>query len=416
MAVERSPRTWLLTNATVLDPESGSLLPDQRILVLDGTIAEVGGKETTHHDAPVIDLRGSIVLPGLIDAHVHVTAADSDLSALPRLSPSYTALHAAKSLEDMLYRGFTTVRDCGGADFGLAQAQRAGLFTGARLRLAGKALSQTGGHGDVRHQGDDSHDTGYCHPGFGRVCDGVGQCRAAARDEIRKGADHLKIVISGGVTSPTDRIDSTQFSIEEITAIVEEATAANRYVAAHAYTPRAIERGLRCGVRSIEHGNFIDNTTAQLFNATGSYLVPTLVTYSALAEEERAKAGSGHRNGKVFEVLEVALRGLETAYRNDVRIAFGTDLLGGMQRHQLTEFHLRAEVVKPIDVIRSATSVAARLLRAEDTLGRVAPGAHADLLAVDGNPVEDIGILTDPARHHRLLMSGGTLVKSPPWT
>ncbi|MGI5261703.1 metal-dependent hydrolase family protein [Streptomyces angustmyceticus] len=303
-----------------------------------------------------------------------------------------------------------------GADFGIAQAQHAGLFTGSQLRFGGKALSQTGGHGDVRHRGDDSPDPGYCCPGFGRVCDGVSQCRAAARDELRKGADHLKIVISGGVTSPTDRIDSTQFSIEEITAVVEEATAANRYVAAHAYTPRAIERGLRCGVRSIEHGNFLDDATARLFNETGSYLVPTLVTYSALADVERAKSGPGNRNGKVFEVLDAALQGLETAYRNGVQIAFGSDLLGAMQRHQLTEFRLRAEVVKPLDIIRSATSVAARLLRAEDTLGRVAPGARADLLAVDGNPVEDIGILTAPEQHHRLLMLCGALVKRPSWT
>ncbi|WP_328743250.1 amidohydrolase family protein [Streptomyces caniferus] len=416
MPVQSTPRTWLLTNATVLDPESGDLTPDRRILVVDGTIAEVGGKETTHREAPVVDLRGSVVLPGLIDAHVHVAAAEGDLAALPGLSPSYAALHAARALETMLYRGFTTVRDCGGADFGIAQAQHAGLLTGSQLRFGGKALSQTGGHGDVRHRGDDSPDPGYCCPGFGRVCDGVSQCRAAARDELRKGADHLKIVISGGVTSPTDRIDSTQFSIEEITAVVEEATAANRYVAAHAYTPRAIERGLRCGVRSIEHGNFLDDATARLFNETGSYLVPTLVTYSALADVERAKSGPGNRNGKVFEVLDAALQGLETAYRNGVQIAFGTDLLGAMQRHQLTEFRLRAEVVKPLDIIRSATSVAARLLRAEDTLGRVAPGARADLLAVDGNPVEDIGILTAPEQHHRLLMLCGALVKRPSWT
>ena len=159
----------------------------------------------------------------------------------------------------MLRRGFTTVRDVGGADYGLAQAIEEGYLEGPRLIFGGKALSQTGGHGDVRGPGRQAYDPCSCCSGLGVICDGVDAVRKAAREEIRRGASHLKLMLSGGVASPTDRVDSVQFSREEIRAAVEEAEAANLYVAGHAYTSRAINRGLECGVRSIEHGNLMDD-------------------------------------------------------------------------------------------------------------------------------------------------------------
>jgi imidazolonepropionase-like amidohydrolase len=405
-------RSWLLTNATVLDPASGQIAPDRNILVTDGVISEIGDREVRFAAAETIDLADRVVLPGLIDAHVHVTAASADLSALPRMSPSFTALHAARELEAMLYRGFTTVRDCGGADFGLAQALDSGLITGPRLHYAGKALSQTGGHGDVRLDGDDAVRDAYCCPDFGRICDGVTEIRRAARDELRKGATHLKLMLSGGVTSPTDRVDSTQFSLEEIRAAVEEAAAANRYVAGHAYTPDAIRRGVLNGVRSIEHGNFIDEQTAALFPEHGAFLVPTLVTYRALAEGGRAAGMSEATHRKVFDVLDAGLSGLEIAHDAGVEIALGSDLLGALQIHQSEELLLRAEVQQPLDIIRSATTVGARLLGEEGRLGVIAAGASADLLAVDGNPLEDISVLTRPTSL-ALIMRGGTPVKAP---
>lgn len=402
---------WLLTNASVLDPDSGTITPDQNVVVDNGVIAEVD-PTATHETADTIDLRGAVLMPGLIDAHVHVGAATADLSTLPRLAPSFVALHAAHELRDMLLRGFTSVRDCGGADHGLAEALRQGLITGPRLHYAGKALSQTGGHGDVRHPGDNAGEQQYCCPDFGRICDGLTECRRAARDELRKGATHLKVMLSGGVSSPTDRIDNTQFANDEISAIVEEARAANRYVAGHAYTPRAIHRGVALGVRTIEHGNFLDDATAQAFHDHDAFLVPTLVTYNTLASSGQSAGLSPETHAKVFDVLDAGLRGLETAHRNGLDIAFGTDLLGSLQPHQLTELEIRAQVQQPSDIIRSATTVGARLLQAEGQLGTIAPGAHADLLAVDGNPLEDITVLTQPERYQRLVMSGGKPVRT----
>ncbi|MFV2088197.1 MULTISPECIES: metal-dependent hydrolase family protein [unclassified Micromonospora] len=366
-----------------------------------------------YSEAPVIDLRGATLLPGLIDGHVHVTAARADLSVLPNLSPYYVGAYAAEALRHMLARGFTTVRDCGGADYGLAEAVAQGLIAGPRLLYGGKALSQTGGHGDVRRPGRDVGSVAYCCPDFGRVCDGVPECRRAARDEIRKGAHHIKIMLGGGVVSPTDRIDSTQFALDEIIAIVEEARAAGRYVAGHAYTPEAINRGLQSGVRSIEHGNLLDASSIGLFRATGAFLVPTLITYDAIAREGRVTGIPEPIHRKVYDVLDSGLRALETAHRGGVNIVFGTDLLGEMQRHQLDEMRLRNEVLKPLDIIRSATSTAAAMLGAEGTLGVVAPGAFADLIAVDGDPLEDLRLLTEPDRRRRLLMAAGRIVTPP---
>jgi len=169
------------------------------------------------------------------------------------------------------------------------------------------------------------------------VCDGVAEVRRAAREELRRGAFHIKIMLSGGVASPTDRVDSTQFSVEEIRAAVEEATAANRYVMGHAYTSRAINRGLECGVRSIEHGNLMDESSIPLFLSHQAFYVPTLVTYSALAEDGRAAGLPEDSYRKVFDVLDAGLRALELADRAGVQIAFGTDLLGPMHAHQSRE-------------------------------------------------------------------------------
>jgi len=216
-------------------------------------------------------------------------------------------------------------------------------------------------------------------------------------------------MLSGGVASPTDRIDSTQYSMEELRAVVEEARAANRYVTGHAYTAAAVNRGLEAGVGCIEHGNLMDGSSVELFRRTGAFYVPTLATYAALASEGLEQGMPADQHAKVFEVLDAGLGALELAHRAGLPIAYGTDLLGGMHRRQLTELTLRAQVQPPADVLRSATTVAARLLRLEGRVGVVAPGASADLLVVDGNPLERLEVLTDPSRHLRLVMAAGRM-------
>ena len=402
----------VLDNATVLDPADGSLVPDRRVLVRGDEIAEVGGRDViAPAGARVLDLRGMTLLPGLVDAHVHITAVTADLAAQAEWSPNYVAARSTVVLREMLQRGFTTVRDVGGADYGLAAAVEEGVVPGPRVLFGGKALSQTGGHADLRHRGRVVMDQNRCCPGIGLVCDGVDEVRRGAREQLRTGADHLKIMLSGGVASPTDRVDSTQFSTEEIRAAVEEAEAANRYVAGHAYTARAINRGLAAGVRSIEHGNLLDRTSIDLFLEHDAFYVPTLVTYQQLAEEgpEHGLPEDSHR--KVSDVLESGLAALELAHRAGVKIVLGTDLLGGMHRHQLRELEIRSEVQPALDVLRSATVTAARLLGLEGRIGTVAPGAWADLLVLEGNPLDDIGLLARPDKHLKVVIKAGTVVE-----
>jgi imidazolonepropionase-like amidohydrolase len=396
----------LLRDALILDVVTGDY-SEGDLRCEDGRVVE-SGPGLTAPDAEVIELGGAVVVPGLIDAHVHVTASTADLGALTSLSPSYVALQSARTMEGMLARGFTTVRDTAGADFGLADAQLEGLLRGPRLLFCGKGLSQTGGHGDVRGRGTNRHDGHPCCAGLGRVADGVDAVRAAARDELRKGAHHIKVMASGGVSSPTDRIDSTQYSAEELRAIVEEAEAANRYVAAHAYTARAINRALEAGVKSIEHGNLLDDRSVALLLEHDAYLVPTLVTYWALKEEGREFGLPESSWRKVDEVLGAGLEALERAARGGVKLAYGSDLLGGMHRHQNQEFRLRCEVQAPLDVIRSATVNAADLLGMAGEIGTLTPGAHADLLVLDGDPLADIGVLADP-KHIRHVVQAGRL-------
>jgi imidazolonepropionase-like amidohydrolase len=397
----------LLRNARLLDPLTGEYTEGD-LRCADGRIVETG-PGLAAADVRTEDLRGAVVLPGLIDAHVHVTASTADLGSLSSASPSYVAAQSARTMSLMLDRGFTTVRDASGADFGLADAQAEGLFRGPRLLFCGKALSQTGGHGDSRTRGTHVRDDHQCCAGLGRVADGVDAVRAAARDELRKGAHHIKVMASGGVASPTDRVDSTQYSADELRAVVEEAEAANRYVAAHAYTARAVNRALELGIRSIEHGNLLDDRSVELFVARDAYLVPTLVTYWALKEEGREHGLPESSWRKVDDVLGAGLVALERAARGGVKLVYGTDLLGGMHRHQNHEFRLRGEVQTPVEVLRSATSTAADLLNLTGEIGTLAVGAHADLLVVDGDPLADVGVLAEP-KHFRHVVQGGNVV------
>ena len=405
-----------ITNATVLDVAEGTAWPNHSILVKDGLITWAGPTSelpVDHVAGQTIDAGGKYVMPGLIDAHVHVTAATADLGAMAEWSPTYVAAHTARNLKAMLQRGFTTVRDVAGADFGVAMAVEEGLFEGPRVIFGGKALSQSGGHGDMRARGASVVDPHQCCPSIGIVCDGVDAVRKAARDQLRTGAHHIKIMLSGGVASPTDRVDSTQFSESEIRAVVEEAEGANRYVCGHAYTARAVNRGLRLGVRSIEHGNLIDDESVQLFVEKDAYLVPTLITYERLKADGEAAGLPAASRDKVDTVLHAGLEALDRANKGGVKIVFGSDLLGAMQVHQSQEFRIRARVQTAQEVLRSATLTAAELIGLEGKLGVIAPGAFADLLIVNENPLDDVTVLADPDVTIDSVIKAGQLVGAP---
>jgi imidazolonepropionase-like amidohydrolase len=402
-------------NCAVLDPAAGALAPGHDVIVEGETIRDVSDRPLKSARATVIDLKGRTLMPGLIDAHVHVTAVEVDLALLPSLPATLLAHRAGAILEAMLLRGFTTIRDAGGADFGLAEAVERGLIAGPRMFISGQALSQTGGHGDLRARTANSFDLCACCQSastMDRIADGVPGVRRAARDELRKGATQIKIMASGGVASPNDPVWTLQYSEEEVRAIVEEAAAWRTYVMAHAYTAEAIHRSISFGVRSIEHGNLIDAATARHAAAHDAFVVPTLVTYQAAEREGAALGMPAASIAKLKEVSHAGLASLEHLREAEVKIGFGTDLLGAMHMHQSSELTIRAAVLGAAAVIRSATLINAELLEMTGKLGVVAQGAFADLLVVDGDPLEELSLLLDQGAHLKAIMKGGKFFKN----
>jgi imidazolonepropionase-like amidohydrolase len=409
--------TTIFANCALLDGTASERREDRHVLIEGGLIREVSDRPIVNAAAETVDLAGHTLMPGLIDAHVHVIAVDQALARLGERPASLVTLQAARVLEGMLQRGFTTVRDAGGADGGLAEAVEQGLVRGPRIFPSGRALSQTGGHGDLRPR-TRSVSVAACAcceggAGLARIADGVSECRRAARDELRKGATQIKIMASGGVASPYDPVWNLQYSEEEVRAIVEEARAWRTYVMAHAYTPEAIRRSIDFGVRSIEHGNLIDEATAELVASADAFVVPTLVTFDALHRFGRELGFPEASLKKLGDVREAGLRSLEILQGAGVKIGFGTDLLGAMHRHQSHEFAIRAEAMTPIEIIRSATTVNADLLNRKGEFGVIAPDARADLIAVDGNPLADIALLDGQGEHLTHIMKDGVFYKRP---
>ena len=404
---------FIFANCAVLDGTRNERREDHHVLVEGGRIREVSDRRIASAAAETIDLGGSTLMPGLIDAHVHVLAVDAALARLSDRPVTLLTLQAAKVLEQMLQRGFTTIRDAAGADGGLAEAVEQGLVRGPRIFPSGSALTQTGGHGDVRPRTQSVVTCACCEGGINlsRIADGVTECRRAARDELRKGATQIKIMSSGGVASPYDPIWNLQYSEEEVRAIVEEAQAWHTYVMAHAYSPEAIRRSIDFGVRSIEHGNLIDRATAEHVAGADAFVVPTLATYDALHRDGRELGFTEANMAKLGEVREAGLHSLEILRAAGVKLGFGTDLLGPMHRYQSREFVIRAEAMAPVDIIRSATAVNAELLNRAGELGVITPGACADLIAIDGNPLSDISLLDGQGDHLTHIMKDGVFYK-----
>jgi imidazolonepropionase-like amidohydrolase len=412
-----TPNRLLLTNGKLLDPDQGRLLMGLEVLIEGDRILAVrpasGQREP---GTTIIDLGGRTLMPGLIDCHVHVLANNANLG-LNALQPNAIVMfRAIPILSAMLDRGFTTVRDAGGADWALARSVALGLIAGPRIFASGKALSQTGGHGDFRARGEllVSEPCTCCFRSgaIARIVDGVDNVRKAVREELQQGATQIKIMASGGAASPNDPIAHTQYSEAEIRAIVDETEAANTYVMAHAYTPRAISRAIRNGVRTIEHGNLVDLPTAKLMQEHGAFVVPTQIAYESLSEHGARTAMAPESLAKIESVKAAGREALAIYAEAGVQMGYGSDLLGEMHEYQTFEFKIRAEVLGNHEAVRSATTTAARILQQENELGCIAPGALADLIVVDGNPLESIDCLVGQGESLRLIMQGGRLVKN----
>lgn len=408
---------FVIRNARLLDVEAGELRPGASLRVEGDQIVEVaeGGREIAAGDGVVVlDAGGRTLMPGLIDAHVHAALTTMDFAALARRQTSWRAIETKFILEGMLARGFTTVRDAGGLDPGIANALDRGLVKGPRVFRSGRVLSQTGGHGDSEPVEE--------HPQlcacsirssfFSHVADGVDAVRKAAREELKAGAHQIKVMAGGGVATPSDPIDMVQYTEEEIRAAVEEARARRTYAFAHAYIPEAIERAVRAGVRSIEHGNLIDAGSARAMAAAGCFLVPTLVTYDQIAETGKQLRFPSESLRKLGEVLHAGVGAVQIALDAGVKVGFGTDLLGETHPAQSKELLLRAQVQSRADVLAAATVVNADLLQKAGKLGVLKPGAFADLLLVDGDPLADLEVLCGQGERLDLIMRGGAIAKN----
>lgn len=400
--------TFLLGGATILDATGADPYRGSSVLVGDGHIRAIG--EPTSSDATAIDLTGLTLLPGLIDAHAHhgiVEVHDAD-----RIPLAVLAARIVANLGRTLQEGFTTSREMGGLDGGFAQAVADGMVSGPRLFPSGPLLCTTAGHGDLGpsylpHSAH-SHD---CVPGLvqnGRPVDGPDAVRRAAREAFRHGATQLKMCISGGVVSLTDRMEDVQFSVDEMRAAVEEAEARHTYVAAHAHNTDAIRRGLEAGIHSFEHGTFLDAATAELMAARGAVLVPTLtVLVRWLADPGDVPVTSRDRIASSLTAMQQAVR-LGVEHR--ITMGSGSDLVGAVQQGRGDEIVHKAALVGAMDAIISTTRTNASILGWGDRLGTIEVGKIADLIAVDGDPLADPSVLADP-RRIVLVMQAGRIVK-----
>lgn len=401
-------------NFALLEPDHGELRKGYELVVEGETIREVSEKPIKAAGADVIDCGGRTLMPGLIDSHVHVFLSEVYIRNLESMPLTLMTARAINLMRGMIDRGFTSVRDTGGADWGIKEAVDKGDCAAPRLFIAGQAIGPTGGHSDPRRRTDFGTRCQCCNAMAYtmNVSDGVSSVRKSVREQMRLGADHIKIMMSGGVASPYDPLDSLQFSLDEIRTAVEEAKAFGRYVCAHAYTPEAITRAAQCGVRAIEHGNLIDDASAKLMAENNMFLTANLVAYYAMKERAAEFGMTGDMLAKNDLVIDGGLRSLEICKRAGVPVAYGSDLLGQLQVDQSREFLLRREVLSPIEIIRSATTVGAQLLRMEGKLGTLRAGAFADMILVDGDPLKDLELFQGQGARLPVIMKGGRFHKN----
>ena len=407
----------IFENCRLFDGVSELIPGGMRVVVEDDVIREVSdrpvGLSDLNSDIRTVDCEGRFLMPGLIDLHCHAYSATFDLARLDRMPKPLLVSYALKHLEGAVRRGFTTVRDPGGGDVGLALAIEKGLAEGPRFLFGGRALSQTGGHGDLR-PGTEDEPCGCAYSGvITRVVDGADQMRLVVRDELRRGADHIKVFISGGVASPSDPVWMPQFTRAELHAAVEEAATRGKYVIAHCHTDDGARRCVEAGIRSIDHATQVSAETAALIAGAGLCTVPTLAVLHQLATAGERSGMAPSRRAKTAGMLKSMLASIETCRRAGVRVGLGTDLFGTeFHEMQSGEMRYRADVDTPIDILRSATSVNADIAMLGSTLGQIRAGFAADLIVLDGDPLKDLSIFERYRSTMPVVMRAGRFVRN----
>ena len=401
----------IIRNGHVLNTSTMTYTDGQDVLVEGGVIVEIDRNLTAKADVS-IDASGKYVMPGFIDGHVHFRLATMNFRSMTSWSEVEFGIVMARLARATVERGFTTVRDLGGEVNGLMSAIRRGDTIGPRIIRAGHMLSQTGGHGDTAG-GDLDIPTCACSlrsDSFSIVADGPDAVRKAARHLLRDGSDFIKIHVSGGVASPKDPISSIQYSPEEISVAVMEATHRGTYVAAHAYSPEAITMAVENGVHSVEHANLIDKPTATLLAEKGAVMVPTLATYKAMNDVGRHYGLPNANLEKNVVVLESGLQSLEIAVAAGVNLGLGTDLIGETQALQNTEFAIRAEVQSAADILRSMWVTNTELCHLTGKIGVLSPGAFGDIVITNVDPLNNIVAFSDYEKSISHVLKGGVVV------
>jgi imidazolonepropionase-like amidohydrolase len=420
----------LIKNVNVWDGTSDKLKKGFSVLVENNLIKQVGKNISAPDNARIIDGGGKTLIPGLSDAHVHLSATMGGGALRNDTHWMYSAIRTAKAAENFLMLGFTTVRDLGGPVFGVKRAVDEGLIPGPRIYPSGAYISQTSGHGDFRNANEPSVQLsgGQRHTadqlGWSFVVDGVPEVLKAARENLRKGATQLKVMAGGGIASDFDPIHSVQFTSEELEAAVQAAADWDTYVAVHIYESKGAIRSLNAGVKCLDHGHLLNEEVIKLIKEKNAWLVPqafwtdTPASFWVPGKDKIPDA----LNKKIQPVLEGTDTVFKLSKKHNINVGFGSDAYGdlGYEKYALEEFTSRMKWYSPLEILKQATSGNARLLSLsgkinpykEGKLGVIKAGAYADLLIYEGNPLENIEIVAHPEKYLKLIMKDGQVFKN----
>jgi imidazolonepropionase-like amidohydrolase len=401
-----------LIGATVVDGLGGDPA-DGPVLVEDGRIVQVGGQVPA--GAQVLDCAGMTLTPGLIDAHVHLGMSSAmQPNATLQLSVAEIAADMFANCAQTLDAGFTTVRDVGGIDAGLAGVVASGKIPGPRILFSGPVLCQTGGHGHLAPEWEPTAD--WVHHeilglrSWSLLSDGPDEMRKNAREAFRRGAGFLKLCVTGGVVSYHDKLTDTQFTVDEIAVAVQEAAARGTYVNVHAHNNAGIRNAIAAGALCVEHGSDIDDETATLMAAQGVSLVPTLTIAEKIVADATQVGLPAIMAERCRVVRDGMVNSIQVARRAGVRIGSGSDLIGPDQTYRAEELVLRSKVESPMAALISATRVNAEILGIADTVGTIEPGKRADIVGFDSNPLDDPSRFADRG-NVTLVIQDGKVVK-----